>query len=205
MKKLAFLLLFAPFICFGQNDDLYADKKAKQTSGDIAYEMNTKEFFNPKWKIGTDRYIYKGTMKRLEGDYTAYRATNIYYESKEVLVKKAEADAKKKMWSEEKLKNTIDEYDLTAAGGMVFLYVSRHSLETARSEHFSIIIQDTNGKELYRKHGVSTGLPDHSSIFWYSFIAFPIAEEVPSTFKVFIIDDLTEPNKYEFLISLKSN
>ncbi len=141
--------------------------------------------------------IEKYLVKMIEGKHKYGGKTTFKYMSLPMEIDFVRAQASKEMWTDEKLDHYISLYKNTAKGGTITLNVERGTIDAANSEMFSIIVKDSNEKELYRKE-FDSEIPDHSSSVWYNYFSTILPEKIETPFYVYVIDRLQDtPFKFE--------
>ena len=181
MRKLTItpILLLIVNILFGQIDD---------------------NIMKASWKPGKEKVIYGNTIFRVEGKNDIGGATNIGYETldqvKGGLIKRANTE----MWTEEKKTETLASYDNFAPGGLIHLYITRLTIDAANTKMFTVIVKDTNEKEIFRKE-LDGDIPETPSggNYWWNYTTIPIDKKIEGSFFIYVIDQLGSDNgKFKF-------
>jgi hypothetical protein len=186
MKKaiLITLISFIATVSFGQIDD---------------------NLMKADWKPQQEKVLYGHTILRVEGKNDIGGMTNIGYETLAQLIAKVEKNAEKQMWTEEKKKEQIELYNRAAKGGLIYLYLTRLTIDAANTEMFTIIVKDSTETEIFRKELKSSvpRVPSSGSDYWSNSTPISIRESIQNKIYVYVIDRLGGDNsKFKFEIKL---
>ncbi len=143
------------------------------------------------WKIGEDKIFYENKITRLEGENSRYGVTNLGYQSLSQLVEGINKKAEREMWNEEKKSSNIKLFQDQLKGGILYLFISRLTIDAANTKVFTVIIKDSNDKELNRQELKSKvpELPGDDRL-WTNLKSVGIPMEIKEKFYVYIIDSL---------------
>jgi hypothetical protein len=158
------------------------------------------------WKVGKEKIIYGNTIIRLEGVNNNFGITNVGYQTLDQLKAQIEIDAGKEMWTPDKKKETIDNYEKSYAGGWIHLYFTRLTIGAANTEMFTIIVKDsTDNNEILRKELENTipNTPPAGSNYWWNYVITPLPSAIKGKFFIYVIDKLGQENaKTKFEVAL---
>ena len=129
--------------------------------------------------------------------------TNIGYETFQQVIDKVLKRAIDEMWSEDKKNSTLETYATFMPGGYIHLAISRTTIGAANTEWFTIIVQDSSEKEIYRKTLKSdiADTPSYGNANWSNSAIVSIQVPLKKPFYVYVIDALGTKNKrFKFLI-----
>ncbi|MBC8767166.1 hypothetical protein H4O18_04100 [Arenibacter sp. BSSL-BM3] len=165
----------------------------------LAYSQFDKEFTKRNWKVGKEKTIFNNPVTRLEGYNDTYTVTNIGIKTIEQLIDETQNKAKSEMWTKEKTDKTIVGYKEIAQGGVIYIYLGRITLDSAKLENFTVIVMDSDDEtELIRKEltGGSPSVPSSSMLdLWTNMSFVPIDKENSGEIFVYVIDRLGDSNK----------
>jgi hypothetical protein len=162
----------------------------------------TKDVLKAKWPVGTTQESHGFTLLRETGDNAAKQITNISYMPLPLLIEEAKTTAETEKWTAEELATRMNKLQGQGSGGRVQVYISRLTIEAANASNFMLLVENEQGKELYREEFDSeTALQSGGkSNLFEAYI--PI--EIGSVFYVSLIDELSKPTpSYRFLIRKK--
>lgn len=173
MKKLL-ILLFLPLYSFSQIDP----ELQKQ------------------WRTGKEKIVYGIKALRVEGENNIEGTTNIGFEPLDAILKRIDKRAKDEMWTEEKRAQFIKTFKDSASFGQVVAYVNRTTYIAANADNFTIILQDSTGKELFRK----TLEPQLAKVpvigpMWWNILEIPINVPTGRRFSVYLVDAISAKYK----------
>lgn len=151
------------------------------------------------WKVGEDKILYENKITRLEGENSRYGVTNIGFQSLSQLVEGINKRAEREMWTEEKKANNIKLYQDQLKGGILYLYVSRLTIDAANTKVFTVIIKDSNDKEINRQE-LKSKIPElpGDDRLWTNLKSVGIPIEIKEKFFVYIIDSLGMDGNVKF-------
>ncbi len=182
-KTLIITALFAQIISFGQiNNDLMKDG----------------------WKPNKEKEIYGNAILRLEGKNDKRGITNIGYRTLKQVLKDIKTLSENEMWTSEKKERELTTHETIAAGGMIDLYITRQTINEANTDVFTVIINDENGKEVFRKvlKDDIPEAPSSANSFWWNYTSIPIKPLLNGKYHIYIIDKLGGDNtKFKFEIN----
>ena len=160
-----------------------------------------KELTNIKWDLGKEKVIYETAIVRVEGKNGISGMTNLGYKSYEKIKLETIKNADSEMWTSEKKEKTLSMYEKFAFGGMIYLYLTRLTIDAANTNMFSIIIKDsTDSKEILRKEFTSkiANVPNGDN-YWWNYHSVPIPAKLKGQFFIYIIDKIGgDNNKFKF-------
>jgi hypothetical protein len=158
------------------------------------------------WKVGNEKIINGNTILRVEGKNKLHAVTNICYKSYDQLLLEVESKSEKEMWTSEQKNEKINLYNNFALGGLLQLYITRLTIDAANTEWFTIIIKDSNEKEILRKE-LEPSIPNTPSMFvdWSNYGFVFLNSKINGSFFVYVIDKLgNENSKFKFEIKQSS-
>lgn len=139
-------------------------------------------------------------IKLVEGKHKySDEKTKVEYRSLYTEIEDMKKQAAKEMWTEEKLKTTVDAYKKSAKGGVISIRIDRLTIESANPEMLTVIVKDSQDKEISREE-MRSSVADHSSStdMWYNFTTSFIPYRVKAPFFIYVVDKLQDvPLKYE--------
>lgn len=113
------------------------------------------------------------------------------------------ADIKKngelKMLSKEDIEKQIEDF---GNAGMFMITIKRTTIEAARLDWFTIVVQDKTGAELFRGKPEGRGIPKYSGSpapHYYNIGSVRVDETFKEEVKVFVVDEL-KGIRHEYLI-----
>lgn len=150
------------------------------------------------WKVGKEKTVAGHQLTKVEGNPMG-ALTNISFHSKKDMVADMDRRASAEMWSPEKKQEQAAMIENTA--GMVMLYVMRSTITAAKTDNFTIIVQGTDEKELYREE-MKGNVPSPTSGYWSSTSGIEIKDvELPAEFFVYVIDEMDSKHpRTKFLV-----
>lgn len=171
-------------------------------SGIASSLAQTKEVMKARWPVGTKQESYGFTILRETGDNAAKQITNISYMPLPLLIEEAKTTAEAEKWTAEQLAIRLNKLQGQGSGGRVQVYISRPTTEAANASNFTVLVENEQGKELYREEfDPETALPSAGRS---NFLEAYIPIEIGSVFYVSLIDELSKPTpSYRFLIRKK--
>ncbi len=95
---------------------------------------------------------------------------------------------------------TIELYENFATGGLIHFYITRLTIGAANTEWFTIIVKDSNEKEIFRKE-LEPSVPNTPTMFvdWSNYKAIFLDTKIQENFFVYVIDKLGDENsKFKF-------
>ncbi len=117
--------------------------------------------------------------------------TRVEYESYDYMVNDLQEKAKVKMWTQDKIDNEITRLP---KGGYILVHVSGITIDAANTKWWEYIVQTMDGKEILRKRG-DNDIPEYSTsqygTTWWNIDGFSLPVDVGDTFKVYVIDNLS--------------
>jgi hypothetical protein len=168
----------------------------------FAFGQIDENLMKPNWKPSKEKIIYGNTIFRLEGNNDIGGMTNIGFQNFAQLKSDLEKKAEKQMWTPEKKNETIETYKKLAAGGLIYLYLSRLTLAAANTNMFTVIVKDsTDNNEILREDLESTipNTPATGSNYWWNYTSIPIPVKIKGKIYIYIIDKIgLENNKFKF-------
>lgn len=160
--------------------------------------------YSAKWSIGKSKIMFGYSVQRLEGQNDVYGVTNIAYQDSAMILSDLRKTAHNEMWDSAKIKKTFSSYIADASGGFIILYEKRLTIDAANTEWFTIIIQDTSGKEIYRKQldKETPEVPSSGSSYWWNVSSISIGDVPTKPFYVYVIDAVHTGNpRFKFMVS----
>lgn len=159
------------------------------------------ELWSHAWRVGKTKVIYKHTIMRHMGKNEPDRVTNICYQTKEQLAETARLQAVDQMWTNEKLAQHIDYYNLEAPGGRVTLFVERPTISSADLDAFSIIVRDSTDVNEIIHIDLPSETPNYTASTWYNTAFINLKEEVSLPIIIYLVDRFGGyNNKYKFTV-----
>jgi len=159
----------------------------------------------PNWKIGNSKTIYDNSITRIEGENDIRGITNIGFKTFDQVKTNLLSKADKEMWTEEKKNETISSYEKFARGGIIYMYITRLTIDAANTEMFTLIIKDSTEKEIYREELESDipNTPSSGSNYWWNYTSISLKETISGKIYIYIIDKLnSESGKFKFEINI---
>jgi len=156
------------------------------------------------WFKNQTKKVYGHKVKRLSKS-NGYSITNVAYQTfdqvKEDIVKSSE----NKMLSKEATEKEINTWKSFGAGGTIELYIERSTIGAANTEYFTIVVQDENKEEIFRKE-FDSDIPERPRVGggnWWNYTTCYLKEEVQGNkIYVYVIDDLSDKrHEFEILIT----
>ncbi len=133
-------------------------------------------------------------------ELSKYHKTTLSYENLYQSIALLKESAEREMWTEDKLNHMIDIYKTSAKGGLISINVDRVTIQSANTEWFTVIVKDSNDKEIYREK-MKSKTADYSSKddYWHNFGTVVIPERIQAPFFVYFVDQLNAkgPLKYK--------
>jgi len=168
----------------------------------LAFGQIDENLSNSNWQPGEEKTLYGNKILRHSGKNDIGGMTNVGYENLTQVKANLEKKADSEMWTPEKKKIYIGAYEKSAAGGMIYLYLTRLTIEAANTNMFTIIVRDsTDSIEIIRKE-LEYDIPNTPPIgsdYWSNYDLMPIRKEFSGRVYVYIIDRLGgENNKFKF-------
>lgn len=158
------------------------------------YDKNLTE----KWKVGKENVVFGNRIIRLEGDNDSYGMTNVGYKTYDQVKAQIMVTAEKEMWDEEKKTRTLASTEEFNAGGLIYLYIKRLTINAGNLKNFTIILQDSIGNEIYRKE-LKADIPEVPSgdSLWWNLTVVSIPVKLEGSFLIYVIDS-TDSKKFKF-------
>lgn len=187
MKKTTTVLLFAIMMLsgFGQIDD---------------------NLMKANWKPGKEKIIYGNTILRHEGKNDIGGMLNVGFQTLAQIKAEIEQKADKEMWTPQKKNETIDAYEKLAGGGMIYVYLTRLTINAANTNMFTVIVKDSTDSEEILRKDLSSDVPNtppSGSSYWWNYASVPIPEKIYGAIYIYIIDKLGgDNNKFKFEVRL---
>ncbi|MCI5057950.1 MAG: hypothetical protein MRY83_17685 [Flavobacteriales bacterium] len=137
------------------------------------------------WSVGSAKALTDGKqIIRTNGENGESGITNVTYQSPEVMIEKAKADAKTGNWNKSKLNSKLEEYKSRAKGGMLQLYIERSSMAGSNSQNFTVEVKKGDkliqSKTMRNKAGKEAkGSYKNEGLMW-------LKEEIETPFEVYV-------------------
>lgn len=169
-----------------------------------ASSQNDANLTKTNWKVGATRVINGYKILKEQGQ-SKYGMVNIGYESLQDLIDETEKKASDQMWTEEKKNETLDMYRTIAPGGIITLYITGITINTANTKWYSVIVKDsTDTKEILRTK-LGDDIPEVPSGQygdWWNFGFTYVSQPVEFPFFVYVTSELAsdDDKAYKFKI-----
>ena len=102
---------------------------------------------------------------------------------------------------EKELTSKLNSYRRYAIGGQLRIDIERATIDAANTDMFAIIINDTSGRELYRKE-LDFNVPEVSlgEDNWWNIKLLSLDKKIRPPFYVYVVDRL-EDKPFKFILS----
>jgi hypothetical protein len=101
----------------------------------------------------------------------------------------------------------MNAYEKLAVGGMIYLYITRITIDAANTDNFTVIVKDsTDNNEIFRKQlksNIAETPSSGDSQYWWNYTSVPISEKIQGKFYIYIIDRLGDENNKRFKFEVK--
>lgn len=128
-------------------------------------------------------------------DVTKNRGTFIEYKTPAEVKAEFDKKANLQMWDAEKRKA---EWDAQPKGGKLFLTINRLTIGECDTRWFTIVVQDKEGKEVYRQE-LERSVASPWNGYWQNLGISYLPEELKTGAVVYVVDSITK-NRHEYLI-----
>ena len=161
------------------------------------------KLFPTLWKTGKSKIILGHEILREQGNGRS--SPYIYFESYEQKLADLEKKASVQMWAEEDKKQKIESLTKYGKGGSIGVKTFASSLDEAKVDNFTMIVQDMDGKELYRSK-LKEEVPSYSvvswSTSWGSFAVEYLPENIKTPFRLYLVNSYYSDEKYSKVVYL---
>jgi hypothetical protein len=131
------------------------------------------------------------TMKFGE-KYTIYRynntgeVTSVGYQDLQQTIDSMKVQAKIENWPAQELTDTLEYYRTNAAGGRLFIYLSRYDESQANTKWYFIILRDEKENKILEKNLAYQAPQTPEGTGWYNYYEFLIDKEIQLPFYVYL-------------------
>jgi hypothetical protein len=191
-KQLLFSLIIALLIL---------SSPAKAQSREAYYEL-----FEVSWNVGEEKVLDGHAVVKQEGNNDWRGFTKLMFVSYEDLKAEIIARAGREMWLPTKKEMRLKALDNRGKGGQLLVYIGRISIDSANLEWFTMIVKDSQGKEVARREFEEEipETPGYGGHLWTNTGYHYLHKKLNFPLTVYVIDELGDSENARAVFQVKN-